>query len=99
MRRPWGVGGLITAGLYDSDGITLLNTVSAVSNDFTSGGIAFRGAGPGAFVSFDTVQVESTAVPEPSTLALFGIGTLSLLGYGWRSRKRLSNQASEAANT
>src|SRR5262245_33190277 len=27
-------------------------------------------------------------VPEPSTLALIGIGTLGLLGYGWRRRKQ-----------
>jgi len=27
-------------------------------------------------------------VPEPSTLALFGIGTLSLFGYGWRVRMK-----------
>ncbi len=28
------------------------------------------------------------AIPEPSTFALFGIGILSLLGYGWRRRKK-----------
>jgi hypothetical protein len=27
-------------------------------------------------------------IPEPSTLTLFGTGTLGLLGYGWRRRKR-----------
>jgi hypothetical protein len=27
-------------------------------------------------------------IPEPSTLVLLGIGTLSLLGYAWRRRKR-----------
>jgi hypothetical protein len=29
----------------------------------------------------------ATFVPEPSTLALFGTGTLGLLGYAWRRRK------------
>jgi len=27
-------------------------------------------------------------VPEPYSLTLFGLGSLGLLGYGWRRRKR-----------
>jgi hypothetical protein len=35
------------------------------------------------------LTLESTSsVPEPSTLTLLGIGSLSLLGYGWRRRNR-----------
>jgi len=30
-----------------------------------------------------------TSVPEPSTFALFGLGLLSVLGYGWARRRRL----------
>jgi hypothetical protein len=29
-----------------------------------------------------------SAVPEPASLTLFGLGTLGLLGYGWRRRKQ-----------
>ena len=35
---------------------------------------------------FDAISI--TAVPEPSTLALFGIGTFALLAYGWRRIRR-----------
>jgi hypothetical protein len=34
-----------------------------------------------------------TAVPEPSTLALFGLGALGLLGWGWRRWKRVESTA------
>src|SRR5262245_842730 len=49
----WGVGGSITGRLFDSDGVTLLNTVTATDTTITSGGLAFRGFGPTHFV--DTV--------------------------------------------
>jgi hypothetical protein len=35
-----------------------------------------------------TVGPTTSAVPEPSTLTLLGIGSLGLLGYGWRRRKQ-----------
>jgi hypothetical protein len=50
----WGVGGAITGKLYDSDGTTLLNTVTGNDTTITSGGLAFRGFGPTFFV--DSVQ-------------------------------------------
>jgi hypothetical protein len=50
----WGVGGAITGRLFDSDGTTLLNTVTATDTTITSGGLAFRGFGPTHFV--DTVR-------------------------------------------
>src|SRR5262245_38464600 len=50
----WGVGGSITGRLFDSDGTTLLHTVTATDTTITSGGLAFRGFGPTWFV--DSVQ-------------------------------------------
>ncbi len=57
MEVEWGVGGNITGRLYDSDGTTLINTVTANNNTYTYGGIAFR-----AFDidCFDTVERWST---------------------------------------
>jgi len=37
-----------------------------------------------------TLEVDGVAVPEPSSLTLLGIGAISLLGYGWRRRKRVT---------
>src|SRR5262249_39817936 len=50
----WGVGGSITGRLFDSDGTTLMNTVTATDTTITSGGLAFRGFGPTHYV--DSVQ-------------------------------------------
>ena len=55
MEVGWAVGGSMTARLYDSDGATLLNTVTATDTTYTSGGIAFRVFG--GTKDFDTVQV------------------------------------------
>jgi hypothetical protein len=43
---------------------------------------------PENVASIDVRLVPSIAIPEPSSLTLVGIGTLSLLGYAWRRRKR-----------
>ncbi|HEY6401524.1 MAG TPA: PxKF domain-containing protein, partial [Blastocatellia bacterium] len=53
----WGVGGSITGRLFDSDGTTLLNTVTATDTTITSGGLAFRAFGPTFFV--DSVQKDA----------------------------------------
>jgi hypothetical protein len=53
LEAEWHLGGDIIGRLYDSDGITLLNTVTANDSTYTSGGIAFR-----AFANhyFDTIE-------------------------------------------
>ena len=53
--------------------------------------------GSEAFVPSDFVRLDITtgpsAVPEPSTLLLLGIGFASLVGYGWRRRKQTALEA------
>jgi hypothetical protein len=66
----WGTNGSIVGSLYDSDGTTLLNTVTASDTTITSGGLAFRGFGPTFFV--DTVQKG-----KPSNEDWFRVTTLS----------------------
>jgi hypothetical protein len=69
------------------------------SNDTSGVGVANEfffnehGAAPnsnGPYQMEVTAQTATTGVPEPSTLTLLGIGSLSLLGYGWRRRKQVA---------
>ena len=55
MEVQWEFGGNMIGRLYDSDGSTLLKTVTATDNTYTSGGIAFRSFG-NVSNYFDTVQ-------------------------------------------
>ena len=58
----WGTDGALTGNLYDSDGVTLLNSVSGTSTARSEGGIGFRGFGSDKY--FDTVTVDDgTAGP------------------------------------
>jgi hypothetical protein len=59
MEVEWEVGGNMTGRLYDSDGVTLLNTVMGSDNTYTAGGIAFRAfdtSEPHVPDHFDTVE-------------------------------------------
>ena len=48
-----------------------------------------RPAGGGTLALDNLVLTQTpSAVPEPSTLTLLGIGSLGLLGYGWKRRKQ-----------
>jgi len=59
VEVDWEVGGQMTGRLYDSDGTTLLNTITAFDNSYTDGGIAFRsfGGGSAEYKYFDTVEI------------------------------------------
>jgi autotransporter-associated beta strand protein len=74
LQVVWGAGGQITGNLYDSNGSTLLNTVSGTDDNITSGGIAFRGFGNPVY--FDTVGVSPPQTPTYALQATAG-STLS----------------------
>jgi hypothetical protein len=71
-----------------------LQILETVFNDlenhiiFASYEASLGGAGVNQFGEFALIQLKP--IPEPSTLALLGIGTLGLLGYGCRRRKRVA---------
>lgn len=62
----WGAGGLITANLYDSDGTTMLATVSAVNNTYTQGGVAVRNFDSGTPSYWDTIERDPGPTPTES---------------------------------
>jgi hypothetical protein len=55
MEVDWGTSGTIVGKLFDSNGTTLLGSVTASTTAITSGGVAFRGIG--STISWDTVTV------------------------------------------
>jgi hypothetical protein len=101
LEVEWGTDGTITGRLFDSDGSTLLNTVSAQNSLITAGGIAFRATGGDKH--WDTVTVVKRAVPgitlyvgprQNITEQDFGLylnvvdnrdAGFELIGRGWRT--------------
>ena len=61
---------------------------------YPTGPLAGTTTGPGvleltgyAYVAGDPVDINIRSVPEPSTLALFGIGAVSVFAFAWRRRR------------
>ncbi|MBN2217665.1 MAG: hypothetical protein JW719_09855, partial [Pirellulales bacterium] len=68
VEVDWGAGGTILASLFDSDGATLLNTVTATSTTITSGGIGFRAFG--GTTSWDTASSGASGIPDAHRVIL-----------------------------
>jgi hypothetical protein len=65
LEATWDAGGVITGNLYDSDGVTLLNSVTRTTTvPFPGGaGIAFRAFGHDKY--FDTVVLDTGSTDTP----------------------------------
>ena len=61
LEVVWGTDGKIVGNLYDSDGVTLIQSVSAVNRWITAGGIAFRATGSDKH--WDTVTDTASSPP------------------------------------
>ena len=69
------------------------NVFATYSGSFTAetvgvgGHLGIRTSHVGAYVNLDSIAVNVTAAPEPSTIVLVGTGLIGLLAYAWRKRR------------
>jgi hypothetical protein len=78
LEVDWGASGTIVGKLFDSNGTTLLNSVTASTGVITSGGIAFRAIGSDKYWDTVTAQygVNTFVAQSPTQPPASG-------GYGW----------------
>jgi hypothetical protein len=94
-RQPITLSIFDTAGiLIESDVFTSIPPPPLRDGNFIGVGSttpigSFTISSPLPFFVFDDVMFESTAIPEPTTLTLFVVGALGLVGCGWRRRTKV----------
>ena len=90
-----GINGSVLAGSQFVNDVTNF-AYTQFNFDFTATGssttLLFEFQEDPAYWHLDDVDVEeqTTAVPEPGSLALAGCGVVTLLGYRWRRRRQAS---------
>jgi hypothetical protein len=84
-------GGLLT-GLNLTTDVIVGSNPDITSQSFVVTSLATNGASTfslgGGHLQVGTVTPTTTAAPEPASVTLLGLGSLGLLGYGWRRRKQ-----------
>jgi len=84
--NPGGNNG--TPGTIGTAAITAYNTLNTYSGA-TFVQVASQNSGSSQnLLEFGTVTITSTVVPEPSSMAIAGLGALGMIGFGWKRRKR-----------
>jgi hypothetical protein len=74
IQITWGTDGSIVGKLFDSDGTTLLNSVSATASLFSAGGIGFHATGHDKYWDTVTAFVTSSGTSGPHIKTGLGSG-------------------------
>jgi len=74
----------VTGGSFNSDAST---TIASLSGTYSITEYFAITLSPGSVINFSSSTTLTPAVPEPSSMAIAGLGALGLIGYGIRRRR------------
>jgi hypothetical protein len=90
-------GGVIAAqGVYTVNYTTGINGITGLRLEALEDPSLPGGNGPGLHLAngnfeLNEMTLEGTIVPVPSSILLFGTGSIALAGCGWRRKRRVSH--------
>jgi hypothetical protein len=101
LEVDWGTSGKIVGKLFDSNGTTLLKSVTATTTAITSGGIGFRSTGHNKYwdTVTDTPGVNNFAAPGPNDPgAVVGASLFDQPGFATNVQQASSADTAVVAN-